>query len=293
MSRRVAVILTVYNPEVNELAANLHSYSGQVDLVVLTDNSDVTLVQQQVNELSEKFSNVYLNQLAENMGIAKAQNLGVEVARKLGCTFFIEMDQDTKLPENYVRSLLQRFDQLDEGRKIVGGIGPVALKKDTNDVYHGRKRAAGCTTVEYTLSSGFLIPLYAFERVGRKNEDLFIDFVDWEWCWRSRAAGLNVFIDTSLEIAHMLGDGHKNFLGFQIGVPSPIRHYYQYRNFLYLFGKRYVPWRWKLKYSLIMTLKIFVFFLIFDQKRRRLGFVFKGIKDGILRKVGKLDSGLA
>ncbi|SDB07119.1 rhamnosyltransferase [Pseudomonas sp. NFACC23-1] len=292
MSRKIAVILTVYNPDVSELATNLHSYSDQVDVVVLTDNSDSTLAQQQVQALSENFFNLYLNQLSENLGIAKAQNLGVEVAKGLGCTFFIEMDQDTGLPANYVSSLLQRFDQLDEGRKIVGGIGPVALKKDTNDVYHGRNRALGCTTVEYTLSSGFLMPLYAFERVGKKNEDLFIDFVDWEWCWRSRAAGLNVFIDTSLEIAHMLGDGHKNILGFKIGVPAPIRHYYQYRNFLYFFDKKYVPTRWKIKYSLIMALKIFVFLLIFDQKKRRLGFVFKGIKDGILRKVGKIDRGL-
>lgn len=292
MSRKIAVILTVYNPDVSELAANLHSYSDQVDVVVLTDNSDSTLAQQQVQALSEKFFNVHLNQLSENVGIAKAQNLGAEVAKNLGCTFFIEMDQDTGLSKNYVSSLLRRFDQLDGGREIVGGIGPVALKKDTNDVYHGRNRASGCTTVEYTLSSGFLMPLYAFERVGKKNEDLFIDFVDWEWCWRSRAAGLDVFIDTSLEIAHMLGDGHKKFLGFKIGVPAPIRHYYQYRNFLYFFDKKYVPTRWKLKYSLIMTLKIFVFLLIFDQRKRRLGFVFKGIKDGILRKVGKIDSGL-
>lgn len=292
MSRKIAVILTVYNPDVSELAANLYSYSDQVDVVVLTDNSDSTLAQQQVRALSEKFCNVYLNQLSENMGIAKAQNLGAEVAKDLGCTFFIEMDQDTGLPENYVSSLLRRFDQLDEGREIVGGIGPVALKKDTDDVYHGRDRGAGCTAVEYTLSSGFLMPLYAFERVGRKNEDLFIDFVDWEWCWRSRAAGLSIFIDTSLEIVHMLGDGHKSFLGFKIGVPSPIRHYYQYRNFLYFFDKKYVPARWKLKYSLIMTLKVFVFLLVFDQRKRRLRFVFKGIKDGILRKVGKINSGL-
>lgn len=289
MSRKVAVILTVYNPDVNELAVNLQSYEAQTDVVVLTDNSDIELIQEQVKALSEQFSSVHLNQLFENMGIARAQNLGVEVAKGLGCTFFIEMDQDTKLQKHYVSSLLQRFDQLDGGCEIVGGIGPVAIKKDTNDVYHGRNRRTGCIAVEYTLSSGFLMPLYAVERVGKKNEDLFIDYVDWDWCWRSRAAGLDVFIDTSLEIDHMLGDGHKNFLGFKVGVPSPIRHYYQYRNFFYLLRKKYVPVRWKFKYLVIVALKFFVFSFFFDQKWRRLKFIFKGIKDGLFGRVGKID----
>jgi rhamnosyltransferase len=288
MSRKVAIILTVYNPDVNELAVNLQSYEGQAHVVVLTDNSDIKLIQEQVKALSEQFLNLHINQLFENMGIARAQNLGVEVAKELGCTFFIEMDQDSKLQENYVSSLLQRFDQLDGGREIVGGVGPVAIKKDTNDVYHGRNKAVGCIAVEYTLSSGFLIPLYAVERVGKKNEDLFIDYVDWDWCWRSRATGLGVFIDTSLEIAHMLGDGHKKILGFKIGVPSPIRHYYQYRNFLYLLRKKYVPVRWKLKYLLFVVLKFFAFSLFFDQKRKRLKFIFKGVKDGVFGRVGRI-----
>ena len=288
MSARVAVILTAYNPDVSELALNLKSYVSQVDLIVLTDNSDSAVIQSQVKALSELFSNVHLNQLFENMGIAKAQNLGIEVAKKLGCTFFVEMDQDSKLPADYISSLLLRFEQVDGGRGVVGGIGPIATKKGTKDVYHGLSKAEGYVEVEYTLSSGFLMPLHAIERVGNKNEDLFIDFVDWEWCWRSRAAGLRIFVDTSLEIVHMLGDGHKRFLGFKVGVPSPIRHYYQYRNFFYLLRKRFVPTRWKLKYSLIMSMKLLAYLLVFDSKYKRFKFVFIGIMDGVLGKVGKM-----
>lgn len=288
MSRKIAVILTAYNPNVTELADNLRSYASQVDLVILSDNSDVVAVQQQVKALSESFSNVHLNQLFENVGIAKAQNLGFDLAKANGCDFFIEMDQDSKLPEGYVLTLLQRFDDLDRGRGVVGGIGPIATKKDTSDVYNDLDRGAGYVEVEYTLSSGFLMPLHAVERVGPKNEDLFIDFVDWEWCWRSREAGLAVYVDTTLEIIHMLGDGHKRAMGLNLGIPSPIRHYYQFRNFIYLLGKRYVPWRWKLKYLLIMGLKPFAYLALLDRKAVRLHYVCKGIKDGVTGKIGKI-----
>jgi len=288
MSGKIAVILTAYNPNVAELTENLRSYASQVDVVILSDNSDVLAIQQQVRLLAEQFGNVVLNQLFENVGIARAQNLGLELAKNQGCDFFIEMDQDSKLPEGYVSALLRHFLDLDKGRGVVGGIGPIATKKDTSDVYTNVDRGSACVEVEYTLSSGFLMPLHAVEKVGPKNEDLFIDFVDWEWCWRSREQGLRVYVDTTLEIIHMLGDGHKRVLGLNIGIPSPIRHYYQFRNFLYLLRKRYVPWRWKAKYLLIMTLKPFAYLALLDRKAVRLRYVGKGIKDGIIGRFGKI-----
>jgi rhamnosyltransferase len=37
------------------------------------------------------------------------------------------------------------------------------------------------------LSSGFFYSREVIEKIGLKNEDLFIDLVDWEWCWRARS----------------------------------------------------------------------------------------------------------
>jgi rhamnosyltransferase len=85
----------------------------------------------------------------------------------------------------------------------------------------------------------------------------------------------------------MLGRGHKNFLFFKIGVPDPIRHYYQYRNSIILSRLNYVPVKWKLSRFIIHIFKL-VFFLFYDQRLIRLKYAIKGIKDGLFNKTGKL-----
>ncbi|HDS1681674.1 TPA: glycosyltransferase family 2 protein [Pseudomonas putida] len=284
----VSIILTTYNPDSIGLLENLRSYAGQVGAVIITDNSDSLEKQREVAQVANSFGNVQVNALLANAGIAVAQNRGMQTAKTLGSEFVIEMDQDSKLPPDYVSNLMRRFRELTDKGIKVGGIGPLAVRKDSDEVYDGLTRSGDVIEVEYTLSSGFLMRFDAIDAVGQKNEDLFIDFVDWEWCWRSRERGYRIFIDTTLEISHMLGDGHKKILGQSIGMPSPIRHYYQFRNFIYLLGKSFVPGKWKLKYSVIMLAKLCLIPLCFDRKMKRLSFAITGIKDAIRGAWGKI-----
>lgn len=285
---KTSIVLTTYNPKIESLRENLDSYSTQVEHVIVTDNSDCSVHQADVARLCGEFTNVVLSQLRTNAGIAVAQNRGVARARELGSDFVIEMDQDSCLPQGYVSKLMSRFVELEERGLRVGGIGPLAVRHGSDEVYHGLSRAKGAIEVQYTLSSGFLMRFDAINAVGPKNEDLFIDFVDWEWCWRSRERGYRIFIDTTLEISHMLGDGHKKILGLSIGMPSPIRHYYQFRNFLYLLTRPVAPPKWKAKYSVIMLAKLCLMPFIFDRKVKRLKYAFKGIKDALYGNWGKI-----
>lgn len=284
----VLIVLTTYNPEPNVLLENLQSYAGQVKFVVITDNSDSTSKRFEVLQVAGRFDNVVVNAMLTNAGIATAQNVGIQKAKDLGGDFVIEMDQDSMLPPGYVDDLVCRHSELTAKGVRVGGIGPLAVRKGSDEVYDGISRSGDVIEVEYTLSSGFLMRFDAIDAVGLKNEDLFIDFVDWEWCWRSRERGYRIFIDTTLEISHMLGDGHKRILGQSIGMPSPIRHYYQFRNFIYLLGKPFVPGRWKFKYSVIMLAKLCLIPLCFDRKMKRLSFAVTGIKDAIRGAWGKI-----
>ncbi|RAS26165.1 MULTISPECIES: glycosyltransferase family 2 protein [unclassified Pseudomonas] len=287
-SANVSILVTTYNPRVGELEENLKSYLNQAQCIILTDNSDDVVRQREVFALAAMYPTIVVKQLSRNLGIAAAQNIGLQEARARRSEFVIEMDQDSKLPPDYVSNLMRRFRELTDKGIKVGGIGPLAVRKDSDEVYDGLTRSGDVIEVEYTLSSGFLMRFDAIDAVGQKNEDLFIDFVDWEWCWRSRERGYRIFIDTTLEISHMLGDGHKKILGQSIGMPSPIRHYYQFRNFIYLLGKSFVPGKWKLKYSVIMLAKLCLIPLCFDRKMKRLSFAITGIKDAIRGAWGKI-----
>ncbi|GJB81353.1 MULTISPECIES: glycosyltransferase family 2 protein [Pseudomonas] len=284
----VSILVTTYNPCLVDLVGNIKSYLHQAKHIVLVDNSDDVARQHEVSALAVVYPNVVIKSLSRNLGIAAAQNIGLQEAKALGSEFVIEMDQDSKLPPDYVSKLMRRFSEITEKGIKVGGVGPLAVRKGSDEVYDGFTRSGGAIEVEYTLSSGFLMRFDAIDVVGPKNEDLFIDFVDWEWCWRSRERGYRIFIDTTLEISHMLGDGHKKILGQSIGMPSPIRHYYQFRNFIYLLGKSFVPVKWKLKYSAIMLAKLCLIPLVFDRKMKRLSYATTGIKDAIRGAWGKI-----
>lgn len=279
----VCIVLVTYNPNLEELEKNISSYIKQVKKVIVIDNSTTIDIQNKIN----KFEKIHLISLGDNLGIAKAQNIGIKYAIEQNFDYIIEMDQDSSLPINYVKNILKTYNSLTKSEKRIAGIGPKAVnKKDRssyNDSFNGVKE------VDITLSSGFLITKQSFLEIGSKDEDLFIDLVDWEWCWRAKSKGYKVFIDYTLEIDHMLGDGHKKIGFIKIGLPSPIRHYYQYRNSLYLMQKNYIPFLWKVKRFLIHLLKPIIYIIFFDKKVERIKYLNRGIIDFLKNKKGKLE----
>lgn len=283
-----AIIVTVYNPDLGEFLGNLRSYVNQVELVVIFDNSTLDLSRQLLAEGVSDYPNVALISAGDNYGIAHAQNQSVKLAVSRGCSYFIEMDQDSALPVDYVARMRVAYDDAMARYGKIGGVGPIAIRQYDGAIYHGYERGHGLLKVPYTLSSGFMFSLQAWALVGEKDENLFIDFVDWEWCWRCQALGLSTFVNTDVEIQHMLGTGHQRVLGLDIGVPAPIRHYYQYRNSLYLMLKTHVPFRWKCKRLAIYLLKFPLYFFLFGQNAQRRLFMIKGIRDALKGRTGKI-----
>lgn len=289
VTNRVAIVVITYNPDLVEFGANLSSYISQAGKVFIVDNSTSEPARQALVELAMGDARVELLQQAENVGIARAQNIGFIKATTAGFKFVLEMDQDSSLPAEYVSSIVASFHELVSKGMRIAGVGPLAVNASTDHVYDGLSRGEGLKQVEYTLSSGFLISTHVFSTVGVKREELFIDFVDWEWCWRAAEKGYKSFVDSKLEISHMLGEGHVKLLSWWVGKPSPIRHYYQYRNFIFLLRQSYVPAKWKLKYSLIFFVKILIYIMFFDQKRLRLLYVVRGLKDACRGKMGPFE----
>lgn len=288
MHNSICIILVTYNPNLEELEVNISSYINQVEKVIIVDNStDIN-----IEKIVDKFSNIHLISLGDNFGIAKAQNIGIKYAIENNFEYIIEMDQDSLLPNNYVNNIYNSYQILKiQGNKIAG-IGPLSVNKKNGNIYLFDKNINNnnfLVEVSETLSSGFFIPKESFEIVGYKNEDFFIDYVDWEWNWRARKLGLRNFINKKIVIEHMLGNGHKKVLFWEIGIPAPIRHYYQYRNSLYLMKIDYLSLNWKIKRIFINFIKIFLILIFLDKKLLRLKYIFYGIKDFIKNKKGKIS----
>lgn len=287
--KKVHSILVVYNPDLEELSQSVERLKTQTDIVVVCNNSDYDL------DL-ESDEQVKLFNFGDNLGIAKAQSIGMKWAFENGADFIIQMDQDSIPNDDLVEKLLECYEDLTHKGYKVGLVGPQDYDKDTKELNKARLKKGNFiddtnyVSLEQTLSSGSLIPKYVYDIVGGMNDDLFIDAVDSEYCWRIRKNGFLVVKTNDALLAHKLGDGKKKILGFlNVGVPSPIRHYYQIRNTLLLARRAYIPTYWKYSMLVKVVFKLFVYPFTLNKGFERFKYILKGIKDGILGRSGKIS----
>jgi len=288
MVKGVGIITVTYNPNIDLFAINLKSYISQVEKVVIVDNSDNVEIINSLSTFCNEYKSVTLIQLNSNFGIAYAQNIGIRYLLKIRFDFFVEIDQDSKLDSEYIQSIINSFNFIQSSvDPNVIALGCLAVNCDNGTVYDGYRRNIGFIKVQQTLSSGLLINLKKHCNVGYKDEKLFIDLVDWDWCWKASKLGFSIYIDTSIAILHCMGDKHIQFLNFSFGVPKPFRHYYAFRNSLYLFTKKHPPLKWKFLVMPLLMSKFLLYPIIMDSGLIRLKFMKDGIHDFIFGKMGK------
>lgn len=238
------IIVVLYNPS-----------KQQVDrLIKLSANYHVIAVD---NTCSDKMTYCLQKKglehivLGENKGIAKAQNIGIERCKTLNAKYVLFLDQDTVIDMTFPKLLLNDYLFLSSSSSAVIAIGPEVYDKDTMSTYKSyenvNKREKKLICVPTLISSGTLMPIDAFTKVGLMEEKLFIDYVDHEWCWRASANGYKCYMDMNVRIAHKVGNNTISLCGFPFIVSSPFRYFYQYRNSLWLMRRCYVPFDWKMK----------------------------------------------
>ena len=289
---RVFCIVVTYRPRVEVLCATLDSVRSQATQVIVVDNTEDGAAPPDVGSAR------YLP-LGDNLGIGAAQNRGIELALAEGADYVWLSDDDTVFPPDFARSMLATAATCRER-----GIRFAALAPAFFDLHAGKVRPfirhapfiegftpdPGPNIVADAIASGTLIPVDALRSVGLMREDLFLDWVDIEWCWRARRLhGLEVIGVGDVVIRHALGDGLVSFLGRRITVRSAVRHYYIIRNALYLalYSPATAPhlrlqlaWRallWTGLYPLVAP----------ERKAEHLRACLRGFADGLFGRLGR------
>ena len=144
--------------------------------------------------------------------------------------------------------MISVFEYVDKKDPRIVAIGPYPINASEGKPYKTNlKVSEDIKEVGAIISSGSLIKKYAFHEIGLLDSSLFIDYVDFEWCWRAKYKGYNIYLTKSIELQHQVGYKSIEFLGLSFIRSSSLRYYYQYRNFLWLSKLSYVPQSWKLK----------------------------------------------
>lgn len=146
---------------------------------------------------------------------------------------------------------------------------------------------SNCYFVDTVISSGCMISKETYQIVGSMKDELFIDLVDHEYCWRTKYNKLKIVKNFDCKLYHQLGNGIINFTPlFSVCDCAPFRHYYSYRNAIYLYGFSYVPLKWKLKSILKKHNVVFGYSSYHESKKKqRIKYAIKGIFHGFKRKM--------
>ena len=214
----------------------------------------------------------------QNMGLAYALNQGAELAINEGWRYLLTLDQDSAVESGMVEALLSVTGEL-EHRKI-GILAPGELIGLYLTPFGNRNLKKSLTV----WTSGSLLSLAAYQKVGPFRDDLFIDFVDHEYCLRLSAAGFGIYRVRGARMTHGYGeDCRKTSLfgrSFWITNHSPLRRYYIMRNRLLVRSlyRRTFPGFFR-KDQLCMLMEIFSVLFFERQKWAKFRMMARGVRD--------------
>ena len=292
---KIHAIVVTFNPELNVLSNQLTLVSQQIEQIWIIDNNS----HQSPKDLIEKLklnANTTLIQLPDNLGLASAQNMGINNARLAGATHVLILDQDSIPAPNMVDKLINAILE----QELPAAVGARYFDERQNNpppfirINGLQLNRCVCTSdssvvkVDYLISSGCLIPMEVLDKVGGMRDDFFIDYIDIEWGLRARSMGYQSYGVCSASMQHSLGEYPIKFLGKNIPLHSPLRHYYHFRNAVLLYKESWVSWNWKLVDGWRLCLK-YIFYSLFAKPRNQHFYMMSlGIYHGIIGKSGKL-----
>ena len=233
---KIAGVVTLYEPTESEIS-NIDTYINDIDILYVIDNSKESNIER--IQKNEKIEYTFNN---ENIGVSKALNIGAKKAKKAGAEWLLTMDQDTRFKENTLKEMKKVLEENDTSN--IGIITP----------WHATKLEIEKPkeSIDYPLevmTSGNLVNLEIYEKIGGYKDWMFIDGIDIEYGLNLSKNGYKIMRLNYIEIDHNLGDIlYKNVLWKRAFISNHnyLRRYYMVRNYLYIrdmykdFNKEYV-----------------------------------------------------
>jgi rhamnosyltransferase len=289
----VAAVVVTYEPDIDALVRALLEISRQVIGIVVVDNGSQS--QATLTRHLESLPRVVLVQLAENLGIAAALNLGVRrlAAEGYGHSWVLTLDQDTLLHLGAIDTVLGSLGLLDASTRdkcaIVGlRHEPIKVLRRpwrwvVSELRH-RDLGHGFREMKCLITSGNLVKRQVAETVPYQ-EEFFMDQVDHAFCAAVRSRGWSVLEYRDVLMNHEMGKSVE-VRGAVRRYETGERLYYICRNSTFLVLRRQLPmgtyaaqllfWSWA--YATVNGASAIP---------REMAILLVGLGDGILRRLGQ------
>lgn len=276
--KKIAIIVVLYQAQLPE---SYLFHSSEKSIFIFVDNTPG-------RDLNINDRGLIYIPLKKNKGIAVAQNIGIRRAVNEGCEFVLFFDQDSNIPKNYIEDISEEYQRISKFQKNLFLLGPRVFDeredKEYKSVFHSYQSEGGFEERPMIISSGSYTSLTRVKEVGYMDESLFIDLVDYEWCWRANSLGLISGITNRVSLQHNVGKRWLKIGNYIIIISSPFRYYYQYRNYLWLCRRSYVPFFWKRNVGIKLFMRLLYFPFIVKGGWNIVKYAYKGIWAGLRKK---------
>lgn len=283
-------MITVYHPS-EDIRHNVCSVAEQADIVYICDNSP--------SSNRELFAgaaeNIRYVCFGENLGVSRAFNRILKDPRITWQEddYVLFFDQDSSIQPDHISRMIAVFESLQTTGFAVGCLGPAYFNTSSGHIEIPRaKKAISPDTyaVSSIITSSMLTTYGNLREAGFWNEDVFLDMADWDLCWRLTAGGKLCCLTEAVVLHHSVGHGEKKVGPLRLRVGYPYREYYQIRECLYLFGKKYTPLKYRIRFLAMLLIRSPLHVIFLDHRKERLKFIAKGFADFFRKKKGALDS---
>ena len=286
---KLAGVVILYHPDVAKTLGNMASYANHVDKLFILDNSEPACFAG-----TEVFThlNVPFEYMASgvNEGISKRLNQAAHKAIQEGFDFLLTMDQDSCFEIGaFEKYKIFVKDSILEAKDKEPKIAQFGVNSDPQHI----KISQQSLLTNNLITSGTILNLSIFQRVGNFDENLFIDFVDVEYSLRADYLGYQNILFPNVIMQHSLGflkmgRSFKTFKKTPRILHAPIRVYYIVRNGWYLLFKVKHIHKEERKAILINHLKLLKNdFLYHDELAKVYGYALLGTFHFLINKMGK------
>lgn len=233
---------------------------------------------------------IYYYHDQNNSGLAVALNHCIAQAIRDGIELCVYFDQDSDANLDLVRGLFNSYQTIESMGKKVFAVGPRPIDPlgVPYEIHCNYDDASDQLEAREIITSGMTFRPETVRELEYFDEDLYLDLVDFELCWRAREKGLKVYVDKTLYMPHEVGYDVIKFFGRSLPLSSPLRNYYQMRNLVFLLRQSRRKLGVRVVYYFFRRIfNVFLNILLADHRKERIFYNWQGAVDGFKGKMGK------
>lgn len=287
---KIGIILVNYNGVIYNDKCLLSIFNSTVSdkiQVVVVDNHSSDGSREELHQRWGADNRVHIIDLDENVGFAKANNVGLRWAMEKGITHYLLLNNDTEIASDAVEKMWQCHEENNcivtpkiyyaDQRDILWSAGgrftpvikkPVQIGLNEKDSYK-YSQSLDC---DFANGCAMLLDDDILKKTGLLDESFFLYYEDTEFSARASKEGVRIRYCADAKVYHKVNGSTK-------GNHSRANVYYITRNWL-IYGKMHLGWKMCLFWLYFLPNRLVwgVIWLV-QRKPQMLNAMIQGIKD--------------